>query len=137
MSQTPQSQGSPLFTKEKELFQKRYEENYDIRDPEYVAWLKIHHPDVDVSPPETLSLSSAKQGSVNLSYVLSDIFVLLEAKVLKKKRRERAHAKCLTDDSVLKEMKSKVKEKEEKEEEKRAKVLEREEKRRQKQEREQ
>ena len=72
-----------------------------------------------------------------MSYVLSDIFVLLEAKVLKKKRRERAHAKCLTDDSVLKEMKSKVKEKEEKEEEKRAKALEREEKRRQKQEREQ
>ena len=30
----------PLFSKEKEeLFQKRYEESYDILDPEYVAWL--------------------------------------------------------------------------------------------------
>ena len=119
-SQTPQSQGSPLFTKEKEeLFRKRYGENCDIRDPEYIAWLKIHHPEVDVSPSETSSLSSAKQGSV-------------DSKVSKKRRREPARAKCLTNDSVLDEMKSKVKEKEEKEEEKRAKALEREEKRRQK-----
>lgn len=33
-----QTPGSPLFTKEKEhLFQERYEENYDIQDPECIA----------------------------------------------------------------------------------------------------
>ena len=79
-SQTPPSQGSPLFTKEKEeLFRKRYEENYDIRDPEYVK-----KNTVDVSPSETSSLSSAKQGSVDSSKVLSDILVLPEAKVSKR-----------------------------------------------------
>ena len=131
-----QTPGSPLFTKEKEeLFQKRYEEKYDIQDPEYIAWLKIHHPEVNLSPSDTSSLSSAKQDSIDSSQVLSDILVLphAEATVSKKRRREPTRAKCLTDDSVLEEMKSKVKEKEEKEEEKRAKTLEREEKRRQKQ----
>ena len=64
-----QTPGSPLFTKEKELFQRHHEENYDIKDPEYIAWLKTHHADVDLSPAETSSLSSAKQGSVDSSQV--------------------------------------------------------------------
>ena len=80
-----------------------------------------------MSPSETSSLLSVKQGSVDSSKVLSDILVLPEAKVSKKRPREPACAKCLTNDSVLEEMKSKVKEKEEK---KRTMALEREEKRR-------
>lgn len=80
-------------------------------------------------PLETSSLSSMKQGSIDSPEVLSDILVLPEAKVSKKRRREPACAKCLTNDSVLEEMKSKVKDKEE---EKRAKAVEREEKRWQK-----
>ena len=41
----------PQFTFEEEaIFQTRYEEKYDIyTDPKYVAWLKVNHPEVDVS----------------------------------------------------------------------------------------
>lgn len=83
-------------------------------------------------PIRNLITVAVKQGSDDLSKHLSDILVLLEAKVSKKRRREPGRAKYLTNDSVLEEMKSKVKEKEKKEEEKRAKALEREEKRPQK-----
>ncbi len=51
---------------------------------EHIARLKIHHPDVDLSPAETSLLSSAKQGSVDSSKTLSDI---PEAKVSKETKR--------------------------------------------------
>ena len=36
---------SPLFSPEKEdLYKKRYEEGYNVDDPDYIAWLKINHP---------------------------------------------------------------------------------------------
>ena len=36
---------SPLFSPEEEdLYKKRYEEGYNIDDPNYIAWLKINHP---------------------------------------------------------------------------------------------
>ena len=38
--------------------------------PRVYCMVKIHHPDVDLSPAETSSLSSVKQGSANLSKVL-------------------------------------------------------------------
>ena len=59
----PESNTSELlFSPEKEaLYQERYEEKYDLNDPGYVAWLKINHPDVEVST--TLSESSAGRHS--------------------------------------------------------------------------
>ena len=51
---------SPLFSPKKEaLYKKRYEEHYDIDDPGYVAWLKINHPEAEVSGTFTESSSSS------------------------------------------------------------------------------
>uniref|UniRef100_A0A1X7SKR4 HTH CENPB-type domain-containing protein n=3 Tax=Amphimedon queenslandica TaxID=400682 RepID=A0A1X7SKR4_AMPQE len=36
---------SPIFTEEQEkLYTKRFEEGFDIRDPNYEAWIRINHP---------------------------------------------------------------------------------------------
>lgn len=133
---TSQPQETPVFTKEKEeLFKKRYEENFDIPDPEYVVWLKLNHPDAEVSSLETSSVSSSvKASSTDSSKVLSDVLVLPEPKSSNKKRKEPSRAKCLTNDSVLEEMKAKEKEKIEKEEEKKAKALEKRQKKQQREE---
>ena len=73
--------GSPLFSPEqKAMYQRRYEERYDISDPSYIAWLKIYHPEAEVSGTssiDTSSLSSGKQGS-NSSNILSEVLVLPE-----------------------------------------------------------
>ena len=58
--QVPEQQSdecsSPLFSPEKEaLYQKQYDEGYDIRDPGYVAWLKINHPEAELSTCSTAS----------------------------------------------------------------------------------
>ena len=55
--------GSPFFSKEKEaLFQKRYEEGYDLLGAEYVAWLRIAHPKMNVSATrDDLSLSGSSR----------------------------------------------------------------------------
>ena len=126
----------PFFSKEKEeLFQKRYEEKYDIPDPEYVAWLRLNHPDAEVSPSEASSLSSGKQGSIDTAKVLAEVLVLPEPKAPKKRQKEPACAKCVTDDSVLEELKAKEKEKAAREEAKKAKALEREQKKKEREER--
>ena len=49
--ETPVRPSEQQFTPEQEeLFNRRYEENYDIPDPIYLEWLKINHPE---SHPET------------------------------------------------------------------------------------
>ena len=48
-----------LFTTEQEqLFKKRFEEGYDLKDPHYIAWLKINHADRCLSVDRHLSVSS-------------------------------------------------------------------------------
>ena len=44
---TPKSRRAQSFTQEeKENFQRRYDEGYDLsNDPKYFSWLHIHHPD--------------------------------------------------------------------------------------------
>ena len=86
-------------------------------------WLRLNHPDAEVSPSEVSSLSSGKQGSINSSKVLAEVLVLPEPKASKKRQKEPARAKCVTDDSVLEELKAKEKEKKDREEEKKAKAL--------------
>ena len=50
-----ESRSDVLFSPEKvALFQTRFEENYDLTDPEYVAWLKNFHPKADVSDTDVL-----------------------------------------------------------------------------------
>ena len=50
---------SSLFSLEKEeLYKKRYEEGYNVNDPDYIAWLKLYHP-TSVSSIYSGSSSSA------------------------------------------------------------------------------
>lgn len=112
------SSGSPLFFEEKEaLFRKRYAENYDLGDPEYVAWLKIAHPEVNVSVTisdtdssssmtcgASSATSSSKTGSaVSETTDLSGILVVPR----KKKAALTAKAVCITSTEVLEELKIK------------------------------
>lgn len=42
------------------LYQTRYDEGYDLEDPEYSAWLKIYHPKkVNTSPPTEVSVATS------------------------------------------------------------------------------
>ena len=144
-----ESSSDALFSPEKvALFKTRFEENYDLNDPEYVAWLKIFHPEVDVSAglSDASSLSSEKpysHSSVKSSDVsseaadvLSSILVLPKAPAKSKSKRKPALTKytvCITDTEVLEQLKEKEKEKMEIEE---AKIAKQQEMERRKQERE-
>ena len=102
-----------LFSPEKEaLFRKRYDEGYDIKEPEYVAWLKINHPETDVSTCSTgksPSISSSSQASHSS---LSEILVLPQCpKPIKRKQALNAKTVCITEDAVLEELKQKAEEK--------------------------
>ena len=47
------------------LYQKRYEEGYDLFDPEYVSWLEQHHP--EAVPADRYTLTSTTDASVSKS----------------------------------------------------------------------
>ncbi len=139
--------GSPLFSREDDiLFKKRYEEGYDLDDPEYNAWLKIYHPGADsssdklsslvsssVSCPLSESVSLVPSTESNTSSVLNEILVLPQpkAKGKSRKKKEGLNSKtiCITEDDVLEKLKTQMKEKEEKEQ---LKIEKREEKERKK-----
>jgi len=57
----------PLFSPEKEvLYQKRFEEGYNVRDPDYITWVKINHPTSDLcSLYAESSTSSSKSPTVS------------------------------------------------------------------------
>ena len=68
LSPQPVSEGDPvtsteppmLFSPEKEkLFATRFEEDYDIQDPEYTAWVKINHPECCLSAASNSSVSAS------------------------------------------------------------------------------
>ena len=140
-AKTTPTPGSPLFSPEQEaLYQKRFDENYDISDPSYVAWLKIIHPEAELSVAASVGTSSSSGqhhlGSVNSakdtdsSDILSEVLLLPEPKEKPASKRKPALTKktvCLTEDDVLENLRKKESEKKEAEEEKKA-VREREEK---------
>ena len=77
----------PIFSQEKEaVYQQRFEESYDIKDPDYVAWIKINHPEVNTSSAESISSSQNSStkilGSTESSETLSEILKLPEPKIL-------------------------------------------------------
>ena len=144
---------SPLFSPEKEaLYRIRYEEQYDIDDPGYVAWLKINHPEAEVSDMFTessMSLVSEEQRSrsksgcdstqsstKSSSDVLSEVLVLPRPVARAKGRGKPAlnskRTVCITDDEVLEELKSKEFEKAKAKKDKEVKKLKREQKREEK-----
>lgn len=148
---------STLFTPQQcKLYEQRFQEGYDLCDPEYEAWIKIYHP-VDVnSEPCDSSLKSESITSARSSFkacsskstpseassILSDLLVLPEPKTSKKRRQKKAinnQAVCITNIEVLEKMKfeeaAKIEEqklKEEKKLERARKKVEREEKKKKK-----
>lgn len=127
------------------LYERRYEDGYNIADPEYEAWRKLAHPatkstgdnsstDLDNFDTDSLKthLSSNKQSSRHNSS-LGDILVLPKPKPKTAKSRQKAASLnsmtvCLSDSLVLEELKSKdtelekLRKKQEREEKKRKKL---------------
>ena len=76
-----------LFTTEQErLYERRFQEGYDVKDPSYEAWVRINHPgdanseccnSFSVQSQETLSSPKTSESS---SAVLSDVLVLPKPK---------------------------------------------------------
>ena len=146
------------FTPEQEkLYQKRYEEGYDLDDPKFAQWLRVKNlkaPDdhsdkisisesekksstpsvVSTCAPDSDRASLTTSSSVSTSDVLSDILRIPQPKTTKKKRKPgfNSRAVCITDDDVLKKLEQEKEEKEKKKEEMIAKRIEREKKKEQK-----
>ena len=135
---------SSLFSPDKvELYKKRYKEGYDLDDPSYKAWLKINHPTEVCSNTAKSSSSlvsgelskesrdSADSGKLKLPSgdALSEILALpcpVPRTKSKSKAAFNAKAVCITDDSVLEDLKRKEVEKAEAKKEKEVKRIERE-----------
>ena len=135
------------FTQEQiDLFKTRFEEGFDLDDPDYLKWRKIHHPgtcmcsntistssagdvvsvaspSVSHSNPSAASLTTCAPDSLcsfsSQSDTLSEILSLPKPKQRKQKRRGmNTRAVVITDDEVLKELEDKVEQKQSREEEK-------------------
>lgn len=93
---------SPPFSPEKiELFEKRFEEGYDVDDPEYRVWLKLYRTE-SVTSSGCLKSSSSSGTSPVFSEILS-----LPKPPERKKKSSTKQAICITEDQVLREMKEK------------------------------
>ena len=129
---TESSLDNTLFTQEEQkLYQKRYEEGYNISDPSYVAWL---HPSIVLSAASSENSSLPSSASCtnfsseprsNTSDVLSEILVLPKPKTASSRRQRRkglnSKAVCITEDEVLQKLKAEKEEKIENEKKKAAK----------------
>ena len=98
-----------LYTAEQQkLYERRYEEGYDVQDPEYEAWLKITHP-MDTRSVVSSSASVKMSNSASsCSDILHEMLVLPEPKQLSKKKKKGLNAKCvcITEESVLDNLKA-------------------------------
>ena len=105
-----------LFTPEKHaLFEKRYQEGYDIPDVEYKAWLQIMHP-VDAKSGVSSDRSSSSS-RVTPNSILQEMLVLPNPRKPKSGRKRGAlnrEGVCITDTEVLDKLKVKEEEKREK-----------------------
>ena len=111
------------FTPEKAAqFEKYYEEEYDVENPEYRAWLRINHPDDCNSAPSESSSSSGPFGIPAKSSDIGDVLVLPHAQATKPSNRKKKGINqktiCITDDEVLSDLIEQEREKELKIEEK-------------------
>ena len=124
---------------QEKLYQKRYEEGYDLDDPKYTQWLKTRkllafgdHSDkvsvtestkesstpsiVSTCAPDSDHASLTTSSSMSASDALGDILKLPQPKVTKKKRKAGLNSKavCITDDNILQELVEVKKKKEQK-----------------------
>ena len=121
------------------LYKRRYNEGYDLAGPGYMAWLKIHHPELSSAYGNynTSAMSTSNSAEVATCRfkspdVLSQLLVLPEPwKTTRRRRKPALNSKtvCTTDIEILDELKAQKLEKVEAEAVKKAKQLEREQKR--------
>ena len=119
---------SPPFTPEQDaLYERRFQEGYDIPDPSYAAWLKINHP-LSLTllshrrrSATRISASSRTSGSLNGLLKLPE---LLPAAKSSREKSLNYRAVCITDDDSLGKLKARKERKVELEQEKEAKKLE-------------
>ena len=114
---------------EEKLYQRRYEEGYDLPDSQYAKWLAINHPQEGKS---CCSLVTHVSENSSASQALSEVLKLPEPTAPKRKRKpgfNTGKSVLITNDSFLEKLISED-EKMAKEEEKKAKALERERKKR-------
>ena len=100
------------------MYQVRFEEGYDLGglDPDYTAWLKSGHPDIgksiSVSPAASV-LSGANTSSS--SDVLGDILTYPKPSQKSTSRKRKpalnSQAVCITEESVLEQLKAEEEEK--------------------------
>ena len=110
------------------LFEKRFEEGYDVQDPLYELWLKQEHPESDTDSMKTHANSLSNMSSSESS-VLSEVLKFPEVVKVSSRRRKpaaNASAVCLSDSPAVKNLKQKEEEKKKAEEEKVRKKEERE-----------
>ena len=107
VSSQSSSNSSKTFTIEQlKLFQQRYNEGYDVKDPEYETWLKIHHPEIG-TPPVGSSSSASDKSSIDVMKEL----LILPSKVQKKQNPLSGKSVCVTENHVLEQLKAKEAEK--------------------------
>ena len=107
VSSQSSSNSSKTFTIEQlKLFQQRYNEGYDVKDPEYETWLKIHHPEIG-TPPVGSSSSASDKSSIDVMKEL----LILPSKVQKKQNPLSGKSVCITENHVLEQLKAKEAEK--------------------------
>ena len=123
------TRNTSFSTEQHSLFEKRFNEEYDVQDPLYELWLKEQHPESDTDSMKTHANSLSTMSS-NESSVLSEVLKYPEVKVLAKRKGKPAanstSSVCLSDSPAMKQLKQKEEEKRLAEEEKARKKEERE-----------
>lgn len=111
------SNHSFLFTAEQErLYECRFKEGYDLKDPSYEAWLRINHPaetssdccHKSSSGSHVTSSVERRTNSESSASVLSEVLVLPKPKPAKKRNHKEGlnkRAVCITDIEVLEKLK--------------------------------
>ena len=89
-TQCSSNSSNKLFTLEQhKSFQRRLEEGYDLKDAEYSAWLKLHHPEIG-SPPASSSEKSKSENSSSVDAVQDqESLVLPKSKSKSQKTRKK------------------------------------------------
>jgi len=68
------SSPSPTFTQEQEdLFERRYEEKYDLYDSEYISWLELNHPEAVPTDRYSLITASSAENEMDLLSEFSNV----------------------------------------------------------------
>ena len=120
------TRNTSFSTEQHSLFEKRFNEEYDVQDPLYELWLKEQHPESDTDSMKTHANSLSTMSSNESSVVLKYPEVKVSAKRRGKPAANSTSSVCLSDSPAMKQLKQKEEEKRLAEEEKARKKEERE-----------